>query len=124
MKKKLLVGMLAMVLVLGMVLVGCATTPKGPVELPNLDGTWKDTWNNASESGTFFFTGSNYSYQNLVNGEVNKQFSSEGTFTLTEKQISFVAFDGKKWKQGYKVSGDRLKLAEATGHDYGEYVKQ
>jgi hypothetical protein len=124
MRKSFFAGLLAVVLILGMVLVGCATTSKGPVELPNLDGTWKDAWNNSSQSATFVFTGSNYSYQRIQDGKVNEKISSEGTFTLAEKTISFVASNGKKWKQGYKFSGVQLNLAQAEGHDYGPFVKQ
>jgi hypothetical protein len=120
--KKVSIGFF--VLIIALVIAGCATTPKEPVELPNIDGTFKDSWNMPNSSGTFVFTNSHYSYQRIDDGTILERYSSEGTFTLTEKQISFIASNGKKWKQGYKFAEGRLILSQTSGHDYGTFVKQ
>jgi hypothetical protein len=114
MKKKLFAGMLAMVLVLGSVLVGCVTTePAESPEIVSLEGTWTGT--NGSNQRTIVFTGNTLHRQPQ---------NDDWTFKQTATVLKLTK-DGKTVEQGYTVSGDTLTLKfNKDGIWEGPYTKQ
>ncbi|GHV74439.1 hypothetical protein AGMMS49940_17470 [Spirochaetia bacterium] len=108
MKKKLLVGMLAMVLVLGMVLVGCATTPFDPTDAQSeLQGSWMNPYNDVDT--TITFSGSNFTYT-----AKNRDVPLQGTYSISKSlgslKLTLNGTDGSTWSATYSVTGDKLNI--------------
>jgi hypothetical protein len=120
MRKSFSVGMLAMVLVLGMVLVGCATTPPfDPADsISELQGSW------VSGNGNFGFTfsGNNFTYfqEGTNTAKFEEVYTEEGTFTITKSlgtvYLKLKSPDGKKnWSAPYSFDEDgKLHIEKAT----------
>jgi hypothetical protein len=128
MKNKLVfAGLLISVLAIGIVAVGCASTPKEPTVLPVLDGTW--VFEGQKDTYTFVFDGSNYSFERKSGSRVHS-----GTFEQNATTLSFIIAEiksatgnvraGQTVKQRYKVVDNKLTLSENNAFDYGTFIKK
>jgi len=114
--------MLVLTLVLGMSVVGCATTPPEPTKF---DGRWlkEDALNDFTDY-SFTFTGNKWSFKSAGNSNSDENFSFNGTFTFTDTTITF-KFGNASWEQEYTLSGGVLTLEEPdVEFAYGTFTKQ
>jgi uncharacterized lipoprotein NlpE involved in copper resistance len=112
--KSKMVFVLIVLLVFGLVLVGC---DNGTTDTTKFEGTWE----NITDEGTisYIFSGSNYTGAKSWDSED----SFSGTFTFTETTITF-SFGDDSWTQNYTLFGDTLTL-DATGDRFnGTFTKK
>ena len=85
-----------MVLVIGFVVLGCASAP-GPDPTPTIfEGTWRH-FNPVAQNATFVFSGNSFTY--TWDGGARS-----GTFTHTDTNIVITATDRTRWRTTYTLT--------------------
>jgi hypothetical protein len=113
--RQILMGILANVLVFGLVFVGCKQ-PTDPEEnnMTKFEGTWINPNGNHPT-----YTFANYTYK-LTD---NNGYSEEGTFTFTDTTITFIPTEGDSWTQNYTLEDNNLTFVSDGAHAYGLFIK-
>ena len=134
MKNKLFwAGIFSMALAAGVLFVSCGTTSTGSGESSGDDPMkFEGKWVNLSAINnygftefSFTFTGNKMLFQSVDRN--GKLISKPGTFTFTGTRITFKPEQANTWQgytQSYKLSGDKLELANDGQHDFGVFRKQ
>jgi hypothetical protein len=116
MKNKLIgKGILVIMLVFGLISVGCPTDDSGGTKMTKFEGTWR---NPNGDHPAYTFAGDTYVASNYDG------YSAEGTFTFTDTTITFIPAEGESWTQNYTLNGNDLILAYLDdGYSYGQFIK-
>jgi hypothetical protein len=114
--KRFFAGMLALMLVFGLIAMGCdnGTTPGGQVT--KFEGTWVNSGENWEL--TYKFTGNQVEYSS----HTGSRWSA--TFTFTDTEITFSSERGDSWTQVYSLSEGTLIITSDDKHPYGTFQKQ
>jgi len=129
---RVLLAVLAVTLVFGLTLVGCATTSTTGVtntnttanttatttDVDKFEGTWVHG-NPQSGPAQFTFTGNAFTYTGQ-GGPIS------GTFTYDNKNITFTASNGDIWNTTYTLTRTSVRFEQGTGWKawYGQFNKK
>ena len=111
-KFSVILAILAVVLVFGLVFVGCETGSKAT----KFEGRWENLW--SPNNLAFTFTGDTYSHT------TNTGVINSGTFTFSNTTITFIPTSGSQWTQSYTLANNVLTLEQVPGHNFGPFTKQ
>ena len=112
--------LLICLLALGLVLASCDGSDSNATKF---QGTWhsRDPSNQTLNVNTFVFTGNNFSYKAIFNGNEIQAFS--GTFTFTDTSIIFTHTTGTSaghtFQDPYTLSGNNLWIG-----GFGSFMKE
>jgi hypothetical protein len=131
MKNKLIfAGMLALVLVFGLIICGCPTDSDdgGGGNIPaKFEGTWKHRMDELN--AVYVFTGNKWEFSSAgQQGVATGPFS--GTFTYTDTTMTLTVSSGGSgnWTYSYTLEDDTLTLSQNTGNIVpkivGIFIKQ
>jgi hypothetical protein len=115
MKKQIFMGIFSLVLVFGLMLIGCPTGGEGEEnKMTKFEGTWRNPNGNHP---AYIFVNDTYTLTTYDG------FSAQGNFTFTDTTITFIPSGGDSWTQDYTLEGDNLTIIRDNAHDYGLFIK-
>jgi hypothetical protein len=127
--KQVFAGMLALVLVFGLIVMGCPTD--GGTEEENNVTKFEGTWRNYYSEGDEVRLDISYTFKNNTftarDDTPGNEAGFSGTFTFTENTITFNAVSiNTSWTQQYTLTDTVLNLVrdEPGGHYSGDFQKQ
>jgi hypothetical protein len=114
-KQVFLMGIFSLVLIFGLIIIGCPTGGDEEDMTTKFEGTWRNPGGNHP---AYVFIGDNFELSNST-----EQSVLSGTFTFTDTTITFIPFSGESWTQDYTLEGEQLSLTNDSVHNYGDFIK-